>query len=73
MLTIEILQFMYYPIHPIIDFLWTNETLSYLRLSLRYFQYNYLLDEGLGIFLILQYISFGVILIYSIIFFTLMY
>ncbi|CAD8205602.1 unnamed protein product [Paramecium octaurelia] len=73
LLSIENLQLMYYPIHPVIDFLWDNQGLNYFRIILRYFQYNYLIDQGVTIFIILLYISFGVMVIIGVIFFTSQY
>ncbi|CAK86810.1 unnamed protein product (macronuclear) [Paramecium tetraurelia] len=73
LLSIENLQLMYYPIHPVIDFLWDGQGLNYFRIILRYFQFNYLIDQGVTIFIILLYISFGVMVIIGLIFFISQY
>ncbi|CAD8089671.1 unnamed protein product [Paramecium primaurelia] len=61
LILIELIQLLYYSIHPNLDFLFKTVWLEYFRNALQYFQVNYIIfNGGVNVLLIVMYISFGV-------------
>jgi len=44
LLLIEVLQLIYYSVHPRLKFLWTTVFIDYFREIIQYFQISYILD-----------------------------
>lgn len=58
---IEMIQILYYSIHPNLSFLWNATALDYLRTIIQYFQINSIIEEGnANVILVIMYFVFSI-------------